>query len=560
MTIFLRLTKVMAPFRWWIALSILLGFLTIGTSVGLMAMSAYLISRAALVRSVADLSIAIAAVQLFAISRAALRYTERYVTHATTFRILARLRSWIYACLEPLAPARLSGRRSGDVLTRLTADVDTLEHFYARTLVPPLVAALVTTLSCVVLGAFNVWLGIVLLGFLLLAGVALPLCLQWLGRAPAAELTAIRAEFNATLVDETQGISDLMAFSQRSRYSERTLALSRKLNRIQEHMAVLRGSGAALGTLLASLAGLSVLFLAIPLVTGGSIDGVFLAVLPLTVIASFEAVQTLGPAFQNLEASGSAARRLFEIIDQEPAEAGVAAPLPNGKRRLPLSSGDYSLDVKHLCFAYAADEAPVLVDLSFCVPNHGCRVIVGPSGAGKSTLVSILLKFWDYQAGSITVGGCELRDYHADDVRTLMSVVAQETYLFSGTLRDNLLLANPDARDDQLEAACEQAKLHHFIASLPRGYDTWIGENGVLLSGGERQRLAIARAILKDAPILLLDEATVHLDSVTEEAIWRALTPFMAGRTTLILAHRQPRYLPNCQVLTLDQGRAVACG
>ncbi|MGO8947504.1 MAG: thiol reductant ABC exporter subunit CydC [Ktedonobacterales bacterium] len=557
MMTYVRLLKLILPFRWRVAISILLGFATIGASVGLMAMSAYLISRAAQVSSVADLSVAIAAVQLFAISRAALRYMERYVTHATTFRILARLRAWVYACLEPLAPARLSERRSGDVLTRLTADIDTLEHFYARSVVPPAVGALVTAMSCVILGLFNLWLGLALLLFLVLTGVALPLLVQRLGQAPAAELVATRAELNATLVDEIQGIADLMAFSQESRHRKRVLALNRQLNHIQERMAVIRGMGTALGTLFAGLAGLTVLCLAIPLVSEGRISGVFLALLPLTAIASFEAVQPLPTAWQNLEASGSAARRLFELIDLEPGQTGAPLPLPDSAPRPQLSSADCSLVVQHLRFAYADGEAPVLCDVSFTVPDHGRQVIVGPSGAGKSTLVSILLRFWEYQAGSIKLGGRELRDYHPDDVRALISIVAQDTYLFSGTLRDNLLLASPEAGDDQIIAACRRAELHGFIQSLPRGYDTWIGENGFLLSGGERQRLAIARAILKDAPILLLDEATAHLDSVTEAAVWRALMQLMDGRTTLVFAHRIPGLLPADKVLTLDQGRMV---
>jgi ABC-type multidrug transport system fused ATPase/permease subunit len=184
-------------------------------------------------------------------------------------------------------------------------------------------------------------------------------------------------------------------------------------------------------------------------------------------------------------------------------------------------------------------------------------VIIGPSGAGKTTLVNILLRFWEYQTGSINLGGHELREYQADDVRSMIGVVAQDAYLFTGTLRDNLLLANPDANYEQIASACRQAQLDDFIQGLPRGYDTWIGENGLLLSGGERQRLAIARCILKDAPILILDEATVHLDAVTETAVRGALQNFAIGRTTLIISHQASKLEPTDHVLILDKAQDV---
>jgi ATP-binding cassette subfamily C protein CydC len=555
MRVYSRLLKFFSPFRWWLALSALLGFATIGCGVGLMAMSAYLISRAAEVTSIADLSVTIALVQLFAISRAALRYLERYMTHTATFRILARLRSWLYASLEPLAPARLLQNRSGDVLTRLMADTDTLEHFYARSVVPPIVAVLVTTLSCLMLGLFDIWLGVALLIFLLLTGVALPLSSWWLSRVPAGEMVATRATLNAALVDEIQGMADLVAYNQETHYQERLSALSRQQNSIQQRLALIRGIGISLGTLLTGLAGLTVLWLAIPLVATGKISGVYLALLPLSAIASFEAVQPLAVALQNLEASGSAARRIFALIDLEPA---VPDPVPSSRYRPAPNKGPCGIEVDHLYFRYSSLEHPVLEDVSFTVPPGGRLVITGQSGSGKSTLLGLLLRFWDYQAGSIKLAGRELRDYPPDEVRAMMSVVAQETYLFSGTLRDNLLLADPEAGDDQIDFACRQAELGEFISSLPDGYDTWIGENGVRLSGGERQRLAIARSILKDAPILLLDEATAHLDAVTEQLILRALERLMIGRTTLFISHRAPGLESNEPVLVLRRPPLVA--
>ena len=538
----------MAPFRWWILAGVLLSFATTGASVGLMAVSAYLISKAALVTDTADLNVIITGVRFFAISRAALRYAERYVTHLATFRILTRLRVWFYRAIEPLAPARLMQYRSGDLLTRIVADIETLENFYLRVVIPPLAAVLVTILGCAILGSFDVWLAVALLAFIVLTGVILPLASRWLSRQPAAELIATRAELNASLVDEVQGIADLLAYGQEDAYQARALSLSQQLNRVQERLAAIRGMGNGLAALFTSLAALTVLFMAIPLVTAGKIDGVFLALLPLTAIACFEAVQPLAHAFQMLESSQAAARRIFELIDSEPAVIDPVAPAP-----LDLPSDQPpAIEVRDLRFRYSPDEPPVLDGVSFSVPAGGRVALVGANGSGKSTVVNLLLRFWDTDEGTIRIGGRELHTIRADDVRGLLGVVPQHTHLFNASIRDNLYLANPEASEADLIAACQQAQLHEFIQGLPQGYDTLVGENGLLLSGGERQRLAIARAILKDAPILILDEATSHLDALTAARVWQALDRFMAGRTTIIISHQRANLAHVDQTISLD--------
>lgn len=547
-----RLLALVRPFIWWIVAGVLLGFATIGSSVGLMAVSAYLISKAAIATDVTQLSMAIAGVRLFALSRAGFRYGERYVTHLATFRILTRLRVWFYRAIEPLAPARLQAVRSGDLLTRIGADIETLENFYIRVVVPPLVAVLVTGLACAILGTFDVVLAAALLVFLLFTGVVLPLASRWLSQQPAGEAVLARAELNATLVDQIQGMADMLAYGQETMFRERTIRLNHEINRLHQRLAVIRGMGNGLAALFTSLAALTVLALAIPLVTGGQIEGVYLALLPLTAIASFEAVQPLAQAFQMLESSQAAARRLFELIDAPPAV--IDPPQPAA---LPASNG---LVVQDLRFCYGSDEPAALDGVSFAVPPGGRLGIVGASGAGKSTLANLLLRFWDYDEGSIQLGGVELRDLAADEARALVGVVAQHTHLFNTSVRDNLLLANPDASQEDMIAACMQAQLHDFVLGLPQGYDTMVGENGLKLSGGERQRLAIARTILKGAPLLILDEATTHLDSLTEAKVWEGLAEFMAGRTVLVISHQQAGMAYVDEIIRLEEGKVVASG
>jgi ABC-type multidrug transport system fused ATPase/permease subunit len=238
---------------------------------------------------------------------------------------------------------------------------------------------------------------------------------------------------------------------------------------------------------------------------------------------------------------------LFELIDAEPEVQDPGQPIRSPER--------FDLEIRDLSFRYAPDEPLVLDRLNLKITQGERVALVGPSGAGKSTLVNLLIRFWDYEQGQILLGGTDLRGYRQEDVRQAIAVVSQQTHLFNSTIRDNLRLANDDATDEELVVACQKAQLHDFVETLPMGYGTFIGENGLLLSGGERQRLSLARAILRDAPILILDEATAHLDALTERAVLGALDEFMIGRTALIIAHRQP-VLDGCdRVLILDKGK-----
>jgi ABC-type multidrug transport system fused ATPase/permease subunit len=249
-----------------------------------------------------------------------------------------------------------------------------------------------------------------------------------------------------------------------------------------------------------------------------------------------------------------------QVVPQR-APRHAAEISPAASRPARLRTEGLSIEVRDLRFAYAPGESPLgdlrppaLDGVSFTVPAGGRVALVGPNGSGKSTIVSLLLRFWDYQEGTICIGGRELRTLRADDARALLGVVPQHTHLFNATIRDNLYLANPDASEEELVEACRQAQLHEFIQALPRGYDTLVGENGLLLSGGERQRLAIARALLKNAPILILDEATSHLDPLTEARVWQALEEFMAGRTTIVISHQRAALANVNQTISIAAG------
>jgi ATP-binding cassette subfamily C protein CydC len=379
------------------------------------------------------------------------------------------------------------------------------------------------------LGAFAVRFALAFLGWYLLAGVGVPLLTYLLSHHLGKQVVIVRAELQVQCSESMQGMADLLAYGQEQRQMSRVGDLNRQLMRLQARLAQVSGLQNALGSLLMNLALWTMLLLAIPLVREGMFNGVYLAVLALATLASFEAVLPLAPAFQQLGESLQAARRLFEVVDARPAVIDPETASPACQRA--------DLVVQNLSFRYAPNAPLVLDKIRFQVSPGTCLALVGPSGVGKSTIINLLLRFWDYTEGHILLGGKELRSYRQRDLHRLISVVDQETHLFNTTIRENLLLARPGASEAELVQAAELAQLHRFVQMLPQGYDTPVGEQGLCLSGGERQRIAIARAFLKNAPILLLDEPTAHLDQEAEQAIFQALGRLKQGRTTLLITH-----------------------
>ncbi|HEY7268852.1 MAG TPA: thiol reductant ABC exporter subunit CydC [Dehalococcoidia bacterium] len=543
----MRLGRLGWPHRRGIAAAAFLAVLATGSAIALAATSAYLIAKAAVVTDVAALAIAFTSVRLFAITRGCFRYLERLTTHATTFAISTDLRGWFYESVEPLAPAALSQHHTGDLLDRSVADVETLEGLYARVLVGPASALAAAAGASVFLASFDVMLGLTVFGLICIAAIAVPMGVRVLTTAPSREVVEARSELHALLVDQVQGAAELRVFDTAGRSLEGVENASGRGGRAQEIVASVDGLGAGITAALGTAAALAAIAIAAPAIRGGSLPVVDLALLALVAVAAFEAIQPLPEVFGRMEEGVAAGRRLFGILDAQRAVSDPAKPA-----RMP---DVYDIDFRHVGFSYGAGEAEVLNDASFSIRQGERLAISGANGAGKSTIVNLLLRFWDYETGSIAIGGREIRTLRGEDVRAAIGVMAQSVHLFNGTVRDNLYLAAPAATDDDIEDACRRAQLHDFVASLPQGYDTPIGENGMLLSGGERQRLALARLILKDSPILLLDEPTANLDAATEERLLEALGPFMAGRTVLLVSHRPAVLACADRRLRLEGGR-----
>ncbi len=551
MKTFMRLFAQLSPFRWWITLAILLGCVMIASNMLLLGMAAYLIAAAALGPLLVMLTLPIYIVQVMSVIRSCSRYAERLVSHNVTFRLLARLRVWLYSRLKPLAPALLLSYRSGDVLTRLVADIEELQNVYLRAVSPIIVALVISLLSFYIFSIFSPVLAWVALAFLIVAGFGIPFLTGMLARGIGRQQLAVRAELNAQIVDGVQGVQDLLAFGRAGDQRQKLASLDKKLAQLQRRMAFISGLEQALNDLMSNLALLALLALAIPLVAAKAINGVYLGFLALIILASFEAILPLGQAFQFLGTSLAAADRLFTIADTSPTVAEPASPLPIAER----SQQGHTLEFSSVSFAYPSGEGNAVSDVSFSLASGRRIALVGPSGSGKSTLLRLALRFWDPAAGTIFLDGQDIRRYALDDLRALIGVVEQDTCLFNDTLRGNLLLARPDAGEGELERVLEQAQLTSLVRQLPQGLKTWVGEQGLRLSGGERQRVAIARALLKDAPLLILDEPTANLDPLTERAVLDALDVLMQGRSVLLITHRLIAMERMDEILVLDRGR-----
>ena len=551
-----RLIRLFRPYRAWMAAGGALALATVLANVGLMAASGWFITAmalAGLAGATMNYFTPAALIRLFAIVRTGGRYLERLVTHEATFRLLSELRVWFYTRLEPLAPARLRKYRSADMASRIQSDIDSLNHVYLRVIVPIGVAALGTLIILAVMADLSPAVAATSALFLAIAGIALPAYLRRRGTGPGGKVVQTRAALRAIAVDGIQGLAELCVYGAVERHSASLRRLSDDHIEAQGELSRLTGfSQGALG-LCANLALWMAVVLAIPHVYAGTLAAPDLALLALFVLASFEAVAPLPQAFQSLGESLSAARRLFEIIDAEPAIVPPKLPSP------PLA--EPRLSIQGLRFRYDDESAWILEGIDLELAPGRRLALVGSTGAGKSTLVQLLLRFWEYPAGDIQLGGHDLRAFQPEDLRTHIAVVSQDAYLFNATVRENLLIARPDASEAQLIAACRTAQVHDFVASLPAGYDTELGEAGTRLSGGQARRIAIARALLRDAPILILDEPTEGLDPPTARALLDAIDALMQRRSVLLITHHLDVLATLVdEVVVLEAGRIVERG
>ncbi len=594
--VLLRLLRQLRPAMWGIIIFVVLvRFLNQAIIIVILAMAAWGIGQVLLTTDAVlqDFfqSYFMITLVLLGVVKGLFFYLEQYVGASLSLRLVETLRMQLYNRLEPLAPAGLMELRSGDIIARAIGDLDQLETFYGQTIGTAVVAVLLPVVAIWAIAWVNVWLALLFVPFIVTVALLVPWLSDDLGKTYTPRMRAAMADVSAHMTDSIQGLREVIVFGQRDARLHEVRANDARLTAVQGRLADVGGLhealvGALVGTSLVSLLGVGLV-----LVRLGQLPLAELPAVLAVAVATFEPMlgsqRNLVSGLNQAIAGGS---RLFAIIDQplpvqetatvappEPVEPAIIfsgvffryAHAQNNGHKGHKTGDDGTGNAKDTLVTYTVNPGPgtqsvnggwVLNNLNLTIPAGRTVALVGPSGAGKTTVVNLLLRFWDVDAGSVHIGGHDLRAFPQEELRRKIAVVAQRTHIFGTTIRENLLLGNPSASDAAIEQAARMANIHDFIISLPDGYQTLVGEMGARLSGGQRQRLAIARALLKDAPILILDEATSSLDAVNERAIQSAIRRLMAGRTTLIIAHRLSTVVYADKILVIDRGRIVEQG
>ncbi|WP_400234589.1 heme ABC transporter ATP-binding protein/permease CydC [Klebsiella michiganensis] len=540
--------------QWLLLLGIVLAIVTLLASIGLLTLSGWFLSASAVVGVAGIYSfnymLPAAGVRGAAIIRTAGRYFERLVSHDATFRVLQHLRVFTFSKLLPLSPAGLARFRQGELLNRVVADVDTLDHLYLR-VISPLVGALVVILVVTVgLSVLDVTLALTLGGIMLLTLLVMPQLFYRAGKPAGESITRLRGQYRQHLTSWLQGQAELMLFNASDRYRQQMEKTEARWLDAQRRQAELTALSQALMLLIGGIAVIAMLWLASAGVGGDTQPGALIALFVFCALAAFEALAPVTGAFQHLGQVIASAKRITQITEQEPE---VAFPQGEGQ-----TLDRVSLRLHQVTFSYPQQPSPALEKVSLQIEAGEHIAILGRTGCGKSTLLQLLTRAWDPAEGEILLNNQPLGQFNEATLRRAMSVVPQRVHLFSATLRDNLLLASPGASDARLAQTLERVGLAKLLEDS--GLNSWLGEGGRQLSGGELRRLAIARALLHDAPLMLLDEPTEGLDATTESQILDLLAEVMREKTVLMVTHRLRGLARFNQIIVMDNGKIIEQG
>ncbi|MGU3529248.1 heme ABC transporter ATP-binding protein/permease CydC [Raoultella planticola] len=539
---------------WLLTLGVVLAIVTLLASIGLLTLSGWFLSASAVVGVAGIYSfnymLPAAGVRGAAIIRTAGRYFERLVSHDATFRVLQHLRVFTFSKLLPLSPAGLARFRQGELLNRVVADVDTLDHLYLR-VISPLIGALVAIVVVTAgLSILDVTLALTLGGIMLVTLLVLPPLFYRAGKPAGESITQMRGQYRQQLTAWLQGQAELMLFSASDRYRKQLEKTEQRWQDAQRRQAELTALSQALMLLIGGVAVVAMLWLTSAGVGGNSQPGALIALFVFCALAAFEALAPVTGAFQHLGQVIASARRITQITAQQPEVTFTAG---NGQ-----AFGQVSLTLNQVTFSYPQQPSPALENISLQVGAGEHIAILGRTGCGKSTLLQLLTRAWDPADGEILLNDQPLTRLNEATLRQAMSVVPQRVHLFSATLRDNLLLAAPGASDIQLMKALERVGLEKLLEDS--GLNAWLGEGGRQLSGGELRRLAIARALLHDAPLMLLDEPTEGLDATTESQILDLLAEVMREKTVLMVTHRLRGLARFNRIIVMDNGKIIEQG
>ncbi len=540
--------------KWMLILGVVLAIITLLASIGLLTLSGWFLSASAVAGFAGLYSfnymLPAAGVRGTAITRTAGRYFERLVSHDATFRVLQHLRVTTFSKLLPLSPAGLARYRQGELLNRVVADVDTLDHLYLRVISPMVGALVVIVVVTLGLSLLDASIALVLGGIMLLTLCLLPPLFYRAGKPTGENLTRLRGEYRQQLTGWLQGQAELTIFGASRRYRARMENTELNWHEAQRKQSELTALSQALMLLIGGIAVMAMLWLASGGVGDNTQPGPLIALFVFCALAAFEALAPVTGAFQHLGQVVASALRITQITGQQP-EVQFSTAATDVPEQLALRLADVS-------FAYHGQAQPALDNINLTIPAGAHVAVLGRTGCGKSTLLQLLTRAWDPAQGQILFNDMPLKEMSEPALRKTVSVVPQRVHLFSATLRDNLLLAAPGTADDELRAMLEKVGLHKLLDD--EGLNSWLGEGGRQLSGGELRRLAIARALLHNAPLMLLDEPTEGLDATTERQILDLLEKEMQGKTVLMVTHRLRGLADFDQIIVMDNGQIIEQG
>jgi len=543
---FFRLLKIIRPYWKEIVYSIILGSLTIGSGIALLATSSFLISMAALHTSIADLQIAIVGVRFFGISRGAFRYVERLVSHSVNFKILAKLRVEFYKSLIPIIPVRSQEIQSGDLLSRIVTDIEALQDFFVRVIAPPFISIIIGGVYLLFLGNYSPELAYILGIIYIVSGIVIPLVVVAISGNYESRIFELKGELTKHLVESMQGMNELIMLRQIKNQQHVIEELNKKIALMQRRTAFVTTLNSSVSAFFTNFGPWVVLFFVIPLVLNQSISGVLLAALVLSSMASFEMINQLSQSAEYLQISLQAADRIFETIDMvdinsKPSEKMMIRDLKK-------------LDIREMYFSYSGVEDFSLKDIKFDLTPGKKIAIVGPSGAGKTTIINILNGFWKQNKGTYTINGIESHNIRDDSLTDLFGICEQDAYIFSGTLRSNLDFEAGDIDQNKINQIIKYVQLSALVEELPDGLDTLVGEHGKSFSSGELQRILIARTLLKESKVLIFDEPTSNLDAINEREIMRMILNLEDDRPIILITHRLIGMQKMDEILLVDKG------
>lgn len=549
---FFKILSLGSQYKYWMILAALMGFFTVGSGIGLMMTSSYLIASAAIQTPIYQLQVAIVGVRFFGISRGVFRYLERYISHEVTFKLLSKLRVWFFKSLEPIVPSKKFDFTTGNLLSRSIEDIENLEHIFVRVISPPFIFVTTAILMFTLLSIFQIKYSVIFLVMFIGSAVGIPLLTYLLSKNLGEKIVSLKSQLKDIAVDSLQGLPELLVYDKQESWREEFNEIQNKLLNTEYKMNLIQGLHESLTGLSMNLTVLILLYASIPDVTAGILNGVYLSVISIGIMASFEIVFQIPLAFQYLNKSIESAKRLFEITEQKITEGQTAFNYVDDFK-------NYDLRVDNISFSYD-EKKDSIKNVTFELKQNQIIAIVGSSGAGKSTIVNLLTKLWQYDNGDIYIGNVSYKNISAEKIREIISVVPQKVHLFTGTIKENLLISKDNATDEELYHALKQAQLLDFVESLPDKLNTNIGELGKKLSGGESKRLILARALLRNSKILILDEITSQVDNITERKILESIAQLRSRYGIILITHRLVQMGMFDNILVLSNGKIVEIG